>query len=269
MRAKLLTIALTVLLLVSTFTVGFVLAVGAQRQGKAPSGAGGGGPPAPLTTPQSIFVVKAMGVSPQYVYPASLLKKIPPYMLAPLQGLAVVIAGLEPFGTARRGLPYNNQLVTNSSGIGEGGVPAGNYTIRTVGSDSNFSTTVGFREGMITILTLTVTPLAGNVSTLLLINQDTLSGVQPTADLYATVKGNFGLSASTFTELLGLGPTPSRRPSAPSPLLTIDLTVLGTYPSPEGTVVAMRPQAAYSFLPKSGLTLIQFRTNSTVNYVGL
>jgi hypothetical protein len=208
-----------------------------------------------------------MAVSSRYIYAASFLPKIPGYMLAPLSGLTVVVAGLQPIGTARRGLPYNNQLITNASGIGEGVVPGGNFTIRTTGSDFNFSRMIGFRQGMITFLNLTVIPFEGNVSAIFVLNQDTLAGIQPTATIYATVKGDPMLATLTYTELVGFGPGLVHRVTVPARMLTIDLTVLGTYHSPEGTVVALKPRTAYSVMPSSDLSLIQFRSNSTVTYV--
>jgi len=267
MKTGIITLVLAAILLLSSFAIGLTFQGGTGREGKSPAGSGPGSGPAlgSLTVP--IFVVRAAEVSPSYLLAASLLSNVPGYMFAPLSGVTVTIAGLLSVGTARRGIPYNNQLVTNSSGIGEGVEPHGNFTIHAKGSNFNFSTSLGFAQGKITYLNLTVIPFAGNVSSITLINQDTLSGIQPTAMVYATVEGNPVFEDSSLAELLALGPSQSHRTSAPPPLLTIDLTILGTYPSPEGMVIAMKPQTAYSFLPSSGLTLIQFRAYSKVTYI--
>jgi len=267
MKASIITLVLALMLLLSSFAIGLTFQGGTGREGKSPTGSGPGSGPALGTLSQPLFVVRAVEVSPSYLLAASLLRNVPGYMFAPLSGVTVAIAGLLSVGIARRGIPYNNQLVTNSSGIGEGVEPRGNFTIHVRASNFNFSTPLGFAQGRITYLNLTVVPFSGNVSSITLMNQDTLSGIQPTAMVYATVEGNPVFENSSLAELLALGPSQSHRPSAPPPLLTIDLTILGTYPSPEGMVIAMKPQSAYSFLPSTGLTLIQFRANSKVSYL--
>jgi hypothetical protein len=183
--------------------------------------------------------------------------------LEPLAGVEFAVQGLQSFSGALRGPVLSYSVTTNSSGMGEISVPPGNFSVTAVGPNFSFGESLPFKQNQITSLTLEVTPTFGDVLSVYVQNQDTISGVEPTGTIYAEVAGNLSYAMHTPTQLVGYsqGPTVTQT--------SLGVTVTGYYPSPEGTLVVLRPSGPYSVLPSSGISLVQYRTNSTVKFIAI
>ena len=147
--------------------------------------------------------------------------------------------------------------------MGEIPVPAGNFSVTARGPDFGFGEYLPFRQGEITSLTLEVIPVVGRVLSLTVHNQDTLSGVEPTGTIYAEVAGSVAYAVQTPTKLVGYLEEPV------ASQISLAVTVVGYYGSPQGTLVILRPASPYSSIPSSGITLLQYRTNATVSFIGI
>jgi hypothetical protein len=183
--------------------------------------------------------------------------------LEPLAGVEFAVQGLQSFSGALRGPVLSYSVTTNSSGMGEISVPPGNFSVTAVGPNFSFGESLPFKQNQITSLTLEVTPTFGDVQSIYVQNQDTISGVEPTGTIYAEVAGNLSYAMHTPTQLVGYsqGPTVTQT--------SLGVTVTGYYRSPEGTLVVLRPSGPYSVLPSSGISLVQYRTNSTVKFIAI
>jgi hypothetical protein len=183
--------------------------------------------------------------------------------LEPLAGVDFAVQGLQSFSGALRGPVLSYSVVTNSSGMGEISVPPGNFSVTARGPNFSFGELLPFKQNQITSLTLEVTPTFGDVVSVYVQNPDTISGVEPTGTIYAEVAGNVSYALQTPTQLVGdeQGPIVSQT--------SLDVTVLGYYRSPQGTLVVLRPSGPYSALPFSGISLVQYKTNSTVKLIAI
>lgn len=187
----------------------------------------------------------------------------------PIQGVRFVIQGLPTFF---RGRLQSNQVTTNSSGMGEIAVPPGNFTVVGAGTDISYRGFVDFKDGTVTVLDVVVSPARGTVASVAVVNQDTLDGVEQTGTIFVGVPGNVTYVPGVVSELLGEsivtagGPGVGELGVIP---LGVNVTVIGTYPYPDGTMVVLRPFGTFHDLLPNGLSLIQYRLNSTVSYIAV
>ena len=155
----------------------------------------------------------------------------------------------------------SNILITNSTGTGEISVLEGNYSVVGSGPYVSFKGYLSFKPNTVTYLTLKVVPASGTVTSLAVVNQDTLVGTEPTATVYAKVGGAANFSDSS-TELRGYtGPGGNLQD-----FLNVNMTVIGAYGSPGGTTVVLKPQGEYPVLPSFDLSLLQYATSAEVSY---
>lgn len=183
--------------------------------------------------------------------------------LEPLAGVEFAVQGLQIFSGALRGTVLSYSGVTNSTGFGEISVPPGNFSVTARGPNFSFGEYLPFKQNQITSLTLVVTPLSGEVLSVYVQNQDTISGVEPTGTIYVEVAGNISYALQVSTQLVGFVQGQS------VPQASVGVTVMGYYASPEGTTVVLRPMGPYAALPSSDVSLIQYRTNSTVEFIAI
>lgn len=266
MRSQALTLVLLVVLGFSTVALGLTFGGGFSQApinvGPRASGSSNLNP-----SHQPVFIVKAQTVANDFIIASSGLTEIPSYMFTPIPNVQVVLIGSESPAVARRGLIPNFRLLTNSSGLGEITVPRGNFTVTASGAVFNFSTSVKFQAGVVTDVILSVIPEVGKVSSLVVANQDTIQGAEPNATIYASIQGRLFASPSTSFVLSGALPQASGLPGQSSQNLTVDLVVIGSYATPQGTMVVLKHQGPLGLLPLAGDTLLQYRTNSTVSYL--
>ncbi len=176
----------------------------------------------------------------------------------PVSGVRFEVVGLPK---VFRGEVLSNILITNTTGTGEIPVLEGNYSVVGSGPYVNFRGTLSFKSNTVTYLILRVTPAYGAVASLSVVNQDTLVGAEPTALVYAGVRGAVSF-ADTSTGLRGfIAPG-----FAPQDFMNVNMTVVGTYGSPAGTIVVLRPQGEDQVLPSYGLSLLQYAMSSEVKY---
>lgn len=220
------------------------------------------------------LVVRARVVSNSFLSVASTLTDIPGYMFVPMAGLRFNVVGLQSRAIEHGGVPQlNYAVITNSSGIGEQSVPIGNFTVHAYNGILNFTASLRFSSRATTYLNLSVVPVYGTVSSIAILNQDTLSGVEPTAVLYAVVSGNSHFESSSITEVKGSfgAPLTTSGPQFYATFeltleLTINATIIGSYSTPQGTLVVLRPSGYYPTLPTTNIVLFQYRTDSSVSY---
>ena len=206
--------------------------------------------------------------------------------LAPMSRLEFVVTVIGPGGVVIPGRTPTYSLYTNSSGEAEAELPPGNYSVQAAGSNFFFKRYVLLRENLTTALTLMELPQAEAVSTAVVVNQDTAKGVESTGTIYLEISGNFRYSPTSVYQLIGMrgvyAPSPSNvtlfstnttgfggiRPILlNSPLITINGTIEGSYTAPGGAWVVMSPTAPVPALPDSGVELVYYAANSTVNYI--
>ncbi|MDG6991567.1 MAG: hypothetical protein JRM99_09175 [Nitrososphaerota archaeon] len=179
-------------------------------------------------------------------------------LLTPVSGVRFEVVGLPK---VFRGKVLSNILITNTTGTGEIPVLEGNYSVVGSGPYVSFRGTLSFKPNTVTYLTLKVTPAYGAVASLSVVNQDTLVGAEPTALVYAGVGGGVSF-ADTSAELRGFT-VPG---FALQDYMNVNMTVVGTYGSPGGTIVVLRPQGEDQVLPSYGLSLLQYAMSSEVKY---
>jgi hypothetical protein len=156
----------------------------------------------------------------------------------------------------------SNILITNSTGTGEISVLEGNYSVVGSGPYVNYKGYLSFKPNTVTSLTIKVVPAFGTVASLMVVNQDTLVGTEPTATVYAGVSG--GANFSDFsTELRGY----TAPGGASQDFMNVNMTVVGTYGTPGMTMVVLKPQGEYPALPSFDLSLLQYATSAEVSYL--
>lgn len=196
-------------------------------------------------------------------------------VLAPLAKLNFVVTAILSGRSVNRAREPTYNMVTNSSGEVEASLPAGNYSVQGLGADFTFLRDVSLEANHTTILTMDVVQVVNPVSTLAIVNQDTLSGLESTGVIYVEVDGNFQYNSSSFYELIGTiepgGPSSSNGSMAVQVSLltpvTIEGIVSGAYDSPGGFWIVMHPSAPVTLLPNAGFSLMHYAANSTVSLV--
>jgi hypothetical protein len=187
-----------------------------------------------------------------------------PSVRVPLQGVDIVVQGLsfEGGGVRGRGEVHSYSVITNSSGMGEIYVPPGNFSVTALGPNFSFAENLPFRQNSVTSLSIEVIPMVREVQSLMVQNQDTLSGIEATGTIYAQLTGNASLSTQIPSELVGY-----TRAGATS--TSIGVTIEGSYSDPKGTLVAMKPSGASPVIPATQVAILQYKTESTVSLIAL
>jgi hypothetical protein len=268
MNPRAASVAFVILLLVATSALGLAFQGGglggsplliAQRTTAETGG--------PATGPR--FVLKAELEYQDYgIFANSSLLQLPTLVgTFPIEGARVSLVPLQPEGLQSqvlnaRGRPVAFEDVTNGSGLAVIHAPAGNYTVVTAGNLFNFTEVVSLRGNLTTLLALTVYPHSNKVNSMEVINQRTVSQVEPTATIFLNVSGTFVYAPHTPYRLTGLTPDTYGTYS----FLTILCNVVSEYSAPGGTWAVMSPIGAYTSFPTGGLFLQQFEANSTVSY---
>jgi hypothetical protein len=270
--------ALLAALVFATAILGFALQggggalVGGRPSGRSggTSGPNGGVPPT--------LVVEAATVASGGLYGE--IVQTQHFLLVPLAGLRFTLTGVLP-GAASNRHPPTYFVFTNSSGVAETALPGGNYTVQAAASDFYFEGSVDMIANQTTTLSLQVVPEFMNVTSLVVMNQDTVSQVEPTATIYARVQGEVQITPSAFYQVVGLdtvtfnsttGFCSSPEICVSTSVVTLDVplsanvTAVGGYPAPGGTWVLLAPSSPYQPIPQLGVRLVQYITNSTVTY---
>jgi hypothetical protein len=258
-RNPVITATLLLVLLVMAGALGLVLGGGAGLQGAGPGGLGRASTVAVQTSTGPIFLVKAESVVASFSSAGSGITARS--VLAPLAGVRFDIRGVQSPSAALRGPLLSYYVITNSTGMGELQVPRGNFTVAASGENFALTEILSFRANTITFLNLKVLPTYGNVTSISVSNQDTLVGVEPTGTIFADIAGRVSFTPDITSQLVGYPAGTSRT------ITSVDLTVVGSYDSPQGTLVVLKPLQPYPALPSNGLVLLQYKTNSTVRYI--
>lgn len=225
------------------------------------------------------LLMRAEGVSQNYIYEAASDVQIPPYMLTPLSGLkAVLTEQLRP--GLFHGRPPTYSMTTNSSGIAFKYIPPGNYSVAVEQPDFDFSGFVSLENNVTTTLSLRILPVYNTVSKLTVLNQDTVMGLEESATLYLGVNGTFDFLPSSLYHLMGYGAVGNLTAagggdctllfcvvSLPLALVgTVNGTIAGTYRSIGGAWVVFTPTSPYQWVPQSGVLLVHYEATATVSY---
>lgn len=179
----------------------------------------------------------------------------------PMVALKVTMTQIRTHLLSRTGRPLSYVAFTNDSGVAFISAPAGNYTIDAAGAVFNYGTTVGLVGNLTTRISLTVYPRFNVVSSMKIVNQGTLSQVEPSATIFLTVQGIFRSSYQAKYQLIGANP-------GEDGYSVVRCRAIGEYGAPGGLTVLMAPSGAYQSLPSEGIYVMHYETNSTVNYIG-
>lgn len=259
MEQRALAAALVSILLVAT------TALGATFEGGGGIGGGGsGGVQATATRGNGfrvpLLVVQAQTVGQDYLLQSSNLTVLPSYMYVPLAGLNLVLTEVQPPSEFRLGRTPTYYLVTNSSGFSEIRLPVGNYSVQATGSVFNYTGSVMLLTNVTTYLGLTVSPAFNRVESAVVINQDTISSIEPTATIFMDIQGPFSYVPEAPCQLVGAGR------SAQGENLTVNGVLSGEYPAEGGHWVLMSPKGALQDIPAEGMLLLRYSVQSSVSY---
>lgn len=252
------TAALMVVLVALTAGLGLVLAGGGGLGGQF---SGGGAKSQTTQAPvvnASYFEVKAQ------IEEANTNPGLPTSVLQPIPAARFVVLGLPRFFQGR---PLLNQITTNSTGVGELVLPPGNYSVVGTGPNIDYNGSLRFEQETITLLSVTVVPARGAVDSVAVVNQDTIEGVEQTGTIFVVVPSTVSYTTDAFAQLAWNNIVVQGQ----APVLGIlqfqaAVRVAGSYSSPVGTTVVLTPLEPLSSIPTYGLTLLQYRLNSTVSY---
>lgn len=153
-------------------------------------------------------------------------------------------------------------LYTNSTGVGEASLPPGNYTAAASSKYFVFNRTVEMQEKTRTFLQLRVVPGYVGVVSIGAVNPDRLLAVEPQTPVYANVVGNFSYTSNSLYVLVGSF-------NGSSTPRSMDVTVTGSYPAPNGAWVVLEPVAPFQFLPSAGVQIVYETVDSTVSYIAI
>ena len=199
-------------------------------------------------------------MSPSYLYQSSLFSCIPSYMLQPLTGVRVALTSLDRETFSFRERVPVAVLRTNSTGVAFGVVAPGNYSVVIGGPNFSVNTTLSLKVNSTTRLDLSVLPSAEEVKALQMVSPDTVMGVEPSAR-FSALLGSQPALATGFAELIGYATVPLLpyyHLIIENPI-SINATVLGTYPGPGGEWAVLSPSGYFPNYPTTSVFLIQFR----------
>ncbi len=277
MKSELEAAGLIALLFVVTFALG--IEFGGSGLAAALGGFGPPGSPQPkaaATPPPPLFVLRAEGINPKDLYSSAFYKAIPAEMMVPLVGLHAMLV------SAGRGLPTHFErtpsilMMTNASGIASGYLPQGDYEVDISGSNFAVSTAITLSDNTTSTLSLTLSPSARDVSTMKVVSQDSVIGLEPTSKLYALL--NYTSAPSDgFSELVGFEPVDSATPASGivfyvnstvfgGAQVSLNATILGSYPGTQGYWATLSPSGSYPAYPSVSVILFQYTPIVEVNY---
>lgn len=262
------------LLLITSLLLGLVF--GGAGLGSASGGAGGqassAAPNPPITTsPYLLAIAESTGLPSGNFTPTT--GGTGQFTPVPLAGLRLILTEVGAGNKFNRGRPTSFQVVTNSSGEVFASMSEGNFSVTSSGTGFNFTKTVEFRAGVTTVLRLDITPVESGASSVVIINQDTVSTIEPGAVIYAKFAENFTFAVNSTVQLTGWTSAVSGGTGAgllylrSAQRVEVSCTVIGEYEGAGGTWVAMQPSAPFQSIPALGVVFISYQANSTVSYL--
>ena len=262
------------LLLITSLLLGLVF--GGVGLGSA-SGGGGGqvsptAPNPPITnSPYLLAIAEGIQLPSGNLTPTT--GGTGPFTHVPLAGLQLTLTEVGAGNKFNRGRPTSFQVVTNSSGEVFTSMSEGNFTVTSLGTGFNFTKTIEFRAGVTTVLRLDITPVENGASSVVIINQDTVSTLEPGSIIYARFAENATFAVNSTIQLTGWTSAVSGGTGTGLLYLRsvqrveVSCTVIGEYEGAGGTWVAMEPQAPLQSIPAQGVVFIGYQANSTVSYL--
>lgn len=221
-------------------------------------------------------MIKAEAVGPNSTYESVMSGQIQSDALVPIAGLKFTLTAINLQVAGRPGRPATYFVFTNSSGEGYVPLPRGNYSVQAVGADFSFNRTLGLSGNLTTVLDVDVIPVPSEISSIELLNQDTVAGVETTATLFIEVSGSFDFTSGSTYQVIGMStaltkyvsPAIGKLPLQFNTPVAINITIIGVYPSPSGEWVVGVPVGSSPYFPTTGIFLLRYEANSTVTYSG-
>lgn len=262
------------LLLIMSLLLGLVF--GGAGLGSTPGGTGGqvssAAPnPPTVTSPYLLAIAESTEFSSGNATPTA--GSSSQFTTVPLAGLGLSLTEVGVGNKFNRGRPTSFRVVTNSSGEVFASVSEGNFTVTALGTGFNFTKTVEFQADVTTVLRLDITPVESGASPVVVINQDTVSTLEPSSVIYAKFAENFTFPVNSTIQLSGWTSTVSGETGAgllylrSTQRVEVLCTVIGEYEGAGGTWVAMQPSAPYQPIPALGVVFTSYQANSTVSYL--